>query len=58
MNARTEIPRFVDGETAIEGLEAIAQTVEAFLRVVSGDRGLERQGAVRVTHPDRCLGPG
>ncbi len=58
MNARTEILRLVDGETAIEGLDAIAQTVESSLWVMSRDRDLERQGAIRVTHADRCLGPG
>ena len=56
MNTRTEVV-LVDADAAIERLDAIAQTVEAFHRVASGYRDLEGQGVIRVYHPYGCLGP-
>ena len=46
-----------DGGAAVERLDAIAQTLEASVRKVSGDRDLEGQRAIRIKHPDGCLGP-
>jgi hypothetical protein len=57
MNTRTAVMPVVDADAAIEGLDAIAQTVEAPFRVVSGDRDLEGHRAICVKHVDRCLGP-
>jgi hypothetical protein len=57
MNKRSAIVPVVDADTAIEGLDAIAQTVKPSFRVVSGDRDLEGQRAIRIKHADRCLGP-
>ncbi len=42
---------------AIECLDAIAQTLDASFRLVTSDRDLEGQRAIRVKHTDRCLGP-
>ena len=55
MNTRTAVLQVVDADAAIERLDAISQTVEASFRVVSGDRDLEGQRAVRVEHADRGL---
>ena len=57
MNARTAVLRVVDGQAAIERLDAIAQAIEPSLRVVSVDRHLEGHRAICVKHADRCLGP-
>ncbi len=57
MNMRITVLPFVDGDAAIERLNAIAHTVEASFRVLSGDGDLEGQRAIRVPHADRCLGP-
>jgi len=57
MNTQTDLLSLVNAEAAIERLDAIAQTVEAFHWVASGDRDLEGQTAIRVQHADGCLGP-
>jgi hypothetical protein len=55
MNVRTELV-LADGEAAIEGLDAIAQSVDTRHWLTACDRDLERQGAIGVLHADRCLG--
>jgi len=56
MNTRTAVLPVVDADAAIECLDTIAQTLDAFFRVVSGDRDFESHRAIRVKHADRCLG--
>jgi len=57
MNTRTTVLPVLDADAPIECLDAIAQTVKAFIGVGAGDRDLEGQNAILVENADRRPGP-
>ncbi len=58
VNERTAVRPVVDGQAAIECLDAIAQAGERCVRRSAVDPDVERQRAIGLDHTNRCLGPG